>query len=41
MIAIGLAIRLVAIAWPGGSILGVLLGAVMVAYWVFGLMTES
>jgi hypothetical protein len=33
-------IWLVAVAWPGWSIPGLLLGAVMVAWATFGLLTE-
>ena len=40
MIVVGLAIWLVAIAWPGWSLPGLLLGALMVAWASFGLMTE-
>ena len=41
MIVLGLAIWLVAIAWPGRSIPGLLLGSMMVAWASFGLMTEE
>jgi hypothetical protein len=41
MIVLGLAIWLVAIAWPGWSISGLLLGAMMVAWASFGLLTEE
>jgi thiol:disulfide interchange protein len=40
MIILGLAIWLVAIAWPGWSMPGLLLGAAMVAFATFGLLTE-
>jgi len=41
MVAVGLLIWLVAIAWPGWSLPGLLLGAMMVAFASFGLMTEE
>lgn len=41
MIVVGLGIWLVAIAWPGWSIPGLLLGAAMVAFASFSLMTED
>ena len=40
MIATGLVIWLVAIAWPGWSLPGLLLGAAMVAWATFELLTE-
>ena len=40
MVAIGLVIWAVAIAWPGWSIPGLLLGALTVAWATFGLLTE-
>ena len=41
MIVLGLVIWLVAIAWPGWSLPGLLLGASMVAFASFGLMVEK
>lgn len=40
MVVVGLVIWLVAIAYPGWSLPGLLLGAAMVARASFGLMTE-
>jgi hypothetical protein len=40
MIVVGFVIWLVAIAWPGWSLPGLVLGAAMVAWASFGLMTE-
>ena len=41
MIVLGLTIWLVAIAWPGWSLPGLLLGAAMVSWACFGLLTAD
>lgn len=41
MVVLGLAIWLVAIAWPGWSLLGLLLGAAMVGRESYGLLADE
>jgi hypothetical protein len=41
MIVVGLAIWVVAVAWPGWSLPGLLLGAMMVSVASYGLMVEA
>lgn len=40
MVVVGLVIWVVAIAWPGWSLPGLLLASALVGFAVFGLLTE-